>query len=439
MLPRTAIPKGVRVFTPAETAQRRSVEQTLLSVFRRWGFREIITPTFEDLEVFERPTVEETDDQIFKFVDRQTGRLLALRVDLTPQVARMVATTLRHAPLPLRLAYAGHVFRHHEPRAGRHREFGQVGVELIGLEPAEADAEMIAMTVEGCRAVGLQAFQIDVGQVEVVRGLLNALQPPAPLRRQILSALHRKDPLELELVMKELPADPGLVDAMLALPRLYGGREVLDEAARLAFPPASRAALANLAEIVTIVENYGLADRVILDVAETHAFEYCTGAVFGAFAQGLGYQLSSGGRYDGLIGQFGYPCPATGFSFDLERVMAAMEAAGALPSVSGPDVLLIDFNPDKSLAHRLARLLRDRGVAVARDIIRRPLPDSLAYARTSAIRWALVLGSPGQPPGTVLVHDLASDGRRLVPVDDLEAAVSHGELLPGISDSPQGR
>jgi ATP phosphoribosyltransferase regulatory subunit len=430
MLPRTAIPKGVRVFTPAETAQRRAVERTLLSVFQRWGFREIITPTFEYLEVFDRPTAEEADDQIFKFVDRQTGGLLALRVDLTPQVARMVATTLRHAPLPLRLAYAAPVFRYHEPRAGRQREFGQVGVELIGLKPAEADAEVIAMTVEGCRAVGLQAFQIDVGQVEVVRGLLNALQLDPAVRRQILSALRRKDPLELEMVMRQQPGDAGLRTAMLALPQLYGGREVLDEAARLPFPAPSRAALDNLAEIVTILENYGLADQVILDLAETHAFEYCTGVVFGAFAHGLGYQLSSGGRYDQLIGRFGYPCPATGFSFDLERVMAALEAAQALPSVSGPDVLLIDFNPDKSLAHRLARLLREQGLAVARDIIRRPLGESLAYARTCAVRWALILGSQEQPASTLLVHEVATGHRRCLPLEGVEAAIQRGELVP---------
>ncbi|MBI2000362.1 MAG: ATP phosphoribosyltransferase regulatory subunit, partial [candidate division NC10 bacterium] len=182
MMPRTAIPKGVRVFTPEETAQLRAIQAKLVSVFQRWGFREIITPTFEYLEVFEQPTGEDADDQVFKFVDRQTGRLLALRVDITPQVARLVATTLRHAPLPLRLAYAASVFRYHEPRAGRQREFEQIGVELIGLDPPEADAEMIAMAVEGCQAVGLRAFQIDVGQVEVVRGLLNALQPAPALR-----------------------------------------------------------------------------------------------------------------------------------------------------------------------------------------------------------------------------------------------------------------
>jgi ATP phosphoribosyltransferase regulatory subunit len=427
MIPRTAIPKGVPVFTPMEAAQRRAVEAKLLSVFQRWGFREIITPTFEYSEVFEQPAGEDADDQIFKFVDRQTGRLLALRVDITPQVARLVATTLRHAPLPLRLAYSETVFRYHEPRAGRQREFKQIGVELIGLDRPEADAEMIAMAVEGCQAIGLTEFQIDVGQVEVVRGLLNTLQPPPPVRSRLVSAIHRKDSLELEQLLRGIPAEPGVKEAILALPRLYGRKEILDLTASLAFPPASRAALENLAEVVTILENYGLAEHVILDLAEAHAFEYYTGVVFGAFARGLGYQLSSGGRYDHLISQFGYPCPATGFTFDLERVMAALEVAQALPKVSGPDVLLIDFSPDKSTAHRLARLLRDRGLAVARDIIKRELAGSLEYAQASGIRRAIILGLAGQPPETVVVHDLLTEARHTLPFEAFVRAVVEGD------------
>jgi ATP phosphoribosyltransferase regulatory subunit len=428
MLPRTAIPKGVRVFPPAEAARRRAVEAALFSVFRRWGFQEVILPTFEYLEVFEQPAGQ-AGDQIFKFVDRETGRLLALRVDLTPQVARMAATTLRHAPLPLRLAYAADVFRCHEPRAGRQREFRQVGVELLGLEAAEADAEMIAMAVEGCQAAGLRAFQIDVGQVEIVRGVLEALQPPPSLRAQILCALRRKDPLELASLLAECPGDRKLVETLEALPRLYGGRSVLDEAAGLSLPAASRRALANLAEIVTILENYGLAEHVILDLAEAHAFEYCTGVVFGAFARGMGYQISNGGRYDTLVGQFGYACPATGFSFDLDRVMAALEAAAALPDVAGPDVLLIDFSPDKRAAHRLARALRARGLAVARDIIRRELQQSLAYGRAVGIRRAVILGAADRPPGSALIVDLASGAERVVPREAFEQAIADGSAL----------
>jgi ATP phosphoribosyltransferase regulatory subunit len=284
--------------------------------------------------------------------------------------------------------------------------------------------------VEGCQALGLEEFQIDVGQVEVVRGLLTALQPPPEIRSRILSALRRKDPADLQLLLKAFPAQAGPAEALLALPELYGRRDVLERAERLPFPPASRAALANLADVVTILENYGLADRVILDLAEAHAFEYCTGVVFGAFARGLGYQLSNGGRYDHLIGQFGYPCPATGFSFDLERVMAALDGAGKLPEVSGPDVLLIDFNPDKRTAHRLARQLRDLGLSVARDIIKRPLAGSLEYAKASAMRRAIVLGDPAEPAGTVVIHDLAAGSRQALSLDAFEGAALRGEWNP---------
>ena len=139
-------------------------------------------------------------------------------------------------------------------------------------------------------------------------------------------------------------------------------------------------------------------------------------------------RLVSGGRYDRLIGQFGYPCAATGFSFDLERVLGALRTAEVLPKVSGPDVLLIDFSPDKSVAHRLARLLRERGFAVARDIINRELAGSLDYARASAIRRAVILGSIEQPPETVLVHDLTTEIRHALPLEAFERAVSQGDF-----------
>ena len=409
MTERTAIPKGVRVYPPAEAAQRRTVEEAILSVFRRWGFREVITPTFEYLEVFTAGAGEQATDQIDKFVDRQTGRLLALRSDLTPQVARLVATTLRHHPLPLRLCYAASVFRYDAPQAARQREFVQLGVELIGLEGAEADAEMVAMAVEGCQAVGLSEFQIDVGQAEFVRGLLAGLAPPPDAGRRLLSAMRRKDAVELGLLLREMPGPDRLKAAVAALPTLYGGPEILDRAARLAAGVARcEEAVANLRAVYDVLVQYELADRVIIDLGETRALEYYNGVGFGTFVKGLGFQLSSGGRYDRLLGEFGYPCPATGFAFELERILMALQAEGRLPEEAGPDFLIIDFNPDKRRALRLARILRGRGYAVARDIIRRDLQGSLEYCRVAGVARALILGALGVPPDALLLRDVAT-------------------------------
>jgi len=424
---RTAIPKGVRVFPPEEAALRRWAERRILSVFERWGFQEVITPTFEYLEVFSGDSGEAGGEKIFKFVDRQTGRLLALRYDPTPQVARLVATTLRHRPLPLRLSYATNIFRYEAPQTGRQREFVQLGVELIGLERPEADAEMVAMAVEGCQALGLQRFQIDVGQVGYVRGLVDALQVGAEVRRQLVSAIGRKDAFELELLLRELDADKESKQAVLDLPTLYGGKEILARAVRRARNQRSQEALANLTQVYEILENYGLADRVIIDLGEARAFEYHTGVTFAAFAHGLGSEISRGGRYDNLIGQFGYPCPATGFAFELDKVLLAVEAEGEVPVVAGPRFLIIDFNPDKRHALRVARILRERGYSAARDIIKRDLEGSLDYAKASGIGRAIVLGRPGVPQDQLVIRDLTSGVEERVSIERFCLEVERGE------------
>jgi ATP phosphoribosyltransferase regulatory subunit len=424
---RTAIPKGVRVFPPEEAALRRWAERRILSVFERWGFQEVITPTFEYLEVFSGDPGDEDGGKIFKFVDRQTGRLLGLRYDPTPQVARLVATTLRHRSLPLRLSYATNVFRYEAPQAGRQREFVQLGVELIGLKRPEADAEMVAMAVEGCRALGLQRFQIDVGQVEHVRGLLDALRVGPERRRALVSAIGRKDAFELELLLRELDADRESTQAILDLPTLYGGKEILTRAAGRARNRRSQDALANLVQVYEILENYGLADSVIIDLGEARGFEYHTGVTFAAFAHGVGVELSRGGRYDNLIGQFGYPCPATGFAFELDRVIDAVAAEGGFPVVAGPSFLIIDFNPDKRYALRIARILRERGYSAARDIIKRNLEGSLDHAKASGIGKAIVLGMPGVPRDELLVRDLTSGSEERVPIERFCGEVERGE------------
>jgi ATP phosphoribosyltransferase regulatory subunit len=430
---RTAIPSGVRVYPPAEAAQRRAVEEAILSVFRRWGFREVITPNFEYLEVFTAGAEPETAgggalDQMEKFVDRRTGRLLALRPDLTPQVARLVATTLRHHPLPLRLCYAASVVRYAEAQAARNREFVQLGVELIGLDRPEADAEMVAMAVEGCQAVGLVEFQIDVGQVEYLRGLLKALAAPPAAAARVVSAVRRKDAVGLELLLEETPGPDAVKAALAALPTLYGGPEILHRAAALAAGvPRCQEAIANLREVYEVLAQYELADRVIIDLGEARALEYHNGVVFATFVKGLGFPLSSGGRYDRLLGQFGYPCPATGFAFELERILLALQAEGRVPEDRGPDFLIIDFSPDKRQALRLARILRGQGYAVARDIIRRPLEGSLEYCRTAGVARAIILGDPGAPPGTLRVRHVATGAEVRHEVAEFCERVGRGE------------
>jgi ATP phosphoribosyltransferase regulatory subunit len=413
------LPRGARLYLPDEAARKRHVESRLFDVFRRWGYREIVTPTFEYADVLARGTDVGVQENMFKLVDRETGRMLALRADITPQIARIVATRLRDEPKPLRLGYVTSIFRYDEPQVSHYREFYQAGVELIGLEKPEAEAEVIAMAVEGLRALGLDRFQLDLGHPDFFRGLLEEIKADAARQGELKDALARKDVSTLERVVGEIAPPAHVGDALCALPTLFGHAGVLDRAAGHARNERSARALANLTEVYRLLTIYGLADDVLLDLGEVRGFDYYSGTYFEAYVSGFGASVAGGGRYDHMLGRFGYECAAVGFAFDVARVLAVMEAQGVAVALPGPDFFIIDFTREKTAALSLARRLRDAGASVARDIISRGLEDSLAYARAQRVRHVLVVGSPRTADGQLLALDLMGGGERMLAVRDV--------------------
>jgi ATP phosphoribosyltransferase regulatory subunit len=426
----TQLPKGARIYLPDEAARKRHVETRLFEIFRRWGYREVVTPTFEFSDVLSVGTDVGVQESMFKFVDRETGRMLALRADITPQIARVVATRLRDEPKPVRLAYITNVFRYDEPRVSHYREFYQAGVELIGLEKPEAEVEIIAMAVEGLRALGLDRFQIDLGHPDFFRGLLEEVTPDLAKRHEIREALARKDASTLARLVQELAPPAEVAEALLALPTLFGREIVLERAARFARTDRARRALANLAEVYRLLKIYGLADSVLLDLGEVRGFDYYSGLYFEAYIAGFGASIAGGGRYDDMLARFGYDCPAVGFAFDVARALAIMDTQQVAVELPGPDFFIIDFTREKTAALSLARRLRDLGASVARDIISRGLEESIDYARAQRVRHVLVVGSPRSEAGELLVLDLKHGGERKVLVADVLAdpVKSFGEL-----------
>jgi ATP phosphoribosyltransferase regulatory subunit len=342
--------------------------------------------------------------------------MLALRADITPQIARVVATRLRDEPKPVRLAYVTNVFRYDEPRVSHYREFYQAGVELIGLEKPEAEVEIIAMAIEGLRALGLDRFQIDLGHPDFIRGLLEEVTPDTDKRRGIREALGRKDSSALARLVQELAPAAEVAEALLALPTLFGREIVLERAAKYARTERARTALANLAEVYRLLKIYGLAESVLLDLGEVRGFDYYSGLYFEAYIAGFGASIAAGGRYDHMLARFGYDCPAVGFAVDVARALAIMETQRVAVDLPGPDFFIIDFTRDKTAALSLARRLRDLGASVARDIISRGLPESIEYARAQRVRHVLVVGSPRSDADELLVLDLKQSGERKVPV-----------------------
>jgi ATP phosphoribosyltransferase regulatory subunit len=420
---RPEIPRGTRLFLPVTAAKKRRLEERLLTVFFRWGFQEVVPPTFEYMEVFTRGLGEAYQEQLFKLEERRTGRLLALRPDMTTQLAKLAATLLQGQPRPLRFCYVANIFRHNDSQTRNLQELYQAGVELIGLDSPEADAEMLAIAVECMQEVGLDDFRLAVSQPEFFRSILGEVGLEAEMRGQIQGALQKKDTSTLEALIAQCTLSEHYRQVLLQIPTLFGKTEVFHQAATLVQSPAAQHALANLVRVYDILKTYGLEDRVLIDLSDIRGFDYYTGITFEGFTSNLGYRVCSGGRYDHLLGRYGPADPATGFAIDLEALLEALENTHPLPVRSGADCLLMDFRQDKRDALRISHELRRRGHRMARDIIIRDLAGSLDYARRTGIRFALLMGHASLSPDQALLHDLALGTQESVDMAEVVAYV----------------
>lgn len=384
------LPRGVADYLPSRAAALSMLEQQVLKVADAWGFQRIITSPLEFEDVLAIGLGEGLRARTFRFDDWQSGRMLAIPPDITPQIARIVATRLKGRPLPHRICYAGRVLRHSELQSGRGREIMQAGVELIGLESPEADAEMVAMAVEVMQSVGLPDFKVDLGQVAFCRGIFEASGLSGEVLQLLREAVSRKDAAQVAEVVRAHPVSEQSRAEITALPRLFGGREVLREAEGIVANETSRKALDNISQVLDILALHGIENQITIDLGETRGLDYHTGMTFEGFMLGIGDALFSGGRYDDLTARFGYPAAATGFTFNLFSLLQALEAAKAMQEPLR-DILLFNARTDRCNVLELARLLRQRGYSVARDIIRRDLAASLDYAAQSGIKWVVVL------------------------------------------------
>ena len=326
---KSLIPKGVTLLLPEAAARRRAIERKSLGLFEQRGYQEIITPTFEYPDVFSLGAADTDPDPAYPFVDRSTGRMMILRPDVTPQIARTAATLLRDRPRPLRLCYSANVFRHVEAYAGDEREIFQIGAELIGAPGADADVEAIALVIDLLRTLGLSSFKVVLGQMAFTRGVLAPFAAMPESFEKILDAVAKKEAAALDAALHLPEIDAALRQAVLSLPHLYGGREALKVAKPFATQPACRAGLSRLCAVYEKLVERGDDAQLGIDLGEVRGFDYYTGVVFEIFAEGVGSALGGGGRYDGLLEKFGHAAPAIGFAVDVERLQTALNHASS--------------------------------------------------------------------------------------------------------------
>ena len=310
-----------------DAARKRGMENELARLFLSWGYQEVVTPTFEYYETLRASAPETADDSTFRFFDR-SGRMLALRPDMTTPIARVAVMRMRERPLPLRLFYLANVFRQEETQAGRQCEFYQAGVELLGAGGVAADAEVVALAVEALLAAGLSDFQVCLGQVDFISGIMAEAGLDAATAHKVKQALIERNMVGLGELLAESRIEPCNRDLLQQLPMLHGKMDMLRNVRQRVKNQISQAALDNLAEIYHLLEKYGIDRYVMFDLGIIRDFDYYTGMVFETYTTGLGYPICGGGRYDRMAGSFGKEQPATGFALGIERILLALERQG---------------------------------------------------------------------------------------------------------------
>ena len=359
------IPKGVKDFLPVNAVKIHYIQQMLHKTFRLWGYQTIIPPSLEFLNVLERGLGGDLRSCTQRFDDRHSGELLAFPPDITPQIARIFATRMNEAPLPQRLSYSCRVLRHTEQQAGKNREIFQAGAEMIGSAAPSADAEMITMALECLEQLNAPKYTIDIGQVEFYRGVLQSLNLPYAQNKIIEQHLLHKDSSSLKAELEHLHITSAQADELLALPRLFGGLDVLDQAAKVVNNERSKHALENLHQVIRILELYEVDDRITLDLGELRGLDYYSGITFQGFLSGFGEAICLGGRYDELTASYGRPSPATGFAFNLLNLLFAMPDTLEDMAKPGVDILISTPEEQELKAHNLARHLRSNGYSVS--------------------------------------------------------------------------
>ncbi|HET9218901.1 MAG TPA: ATP phosphoribosyltransferase regulatory subunit [Terriglobia bacterium] len=351
----TQIPPGTQILIGRAARRRRAIEQAICSVFEGWSYEEIVPPIFDYYDVFIKGMGTGLEERIYRFIDRD-GNILALRPEFTSLVAKTVVTRLNRAPRPLRLYYSGEVLRFEKPKGGRQREFAQIGIEHFGSKGQSSDIEILLIAVEAFERLGIADFQINLGSVDFFGGIMDRISLPENQMAELKQVLSLKDRSGLELLLERLSLEARRKDILRAIPHLTGGRNVIREARGLIRNERSIQALDHLEEIYTTFERLDLSRHLTIDLGEIQGFDYYTGILFRAYVPQLGFEVATGGRYDGLPATFGEDLPAVGFSFSLDRLEQI-----ATPKLSVADPASTDINGD---AFARALQLRRDGKAV---------------------------------------------------------------------------
>jgi ATP phosphoribosyltransferase regulatory subunit len=349
---RWILPEGIEEILPPQARKLEDLRRLILDRFFLWGYELVMPPLIEYLESLLTGTGRDLDLQTFKLIDQLNGRMMGVRADITPQVARIDAHRLRRE-VPTRLCYMGAVLHTRSDSFAGSRSPLQLGAELYGHRGVASDIEIISLMLEVLALAGVGDLYLDLGHVDIYRGLARQAALNADQEAELFEMLQRKSAPEIEAFVGALQVDAKLREAFLQLIALNGDESVL-RIAREILAPAGQAvllALDYLESVAEAVKAWRPNLTLHFDLAEFRGYHYETGIVFTAYQLGYGQEIARGGRYDHIGQVFGRARPATGFSTDLHRL-----AALGSHRVSSTDAIFAPPDKDPALWNRIEEL-----------------------------------------------------------------------------------
>lgn len=369
---RWLLPDGMSEVLPPEARQIENLRRQLLDLFHSWGYELVLPPKVEFLESLLVGAGHDLGLQTFKLTDQLSGRLMGVSADVTPQVARMDAHSMRSQGAA-RFCYSAEILRTKPDNLLSSRSPIQIGAELFGVNGLDSDLEIISLMLDSLLLAGAKNLCLDLGHVAIYRALLEQANLTTADEIQLFSLLQQKRLPELTSFLQQWQDDPAM-QLIQELATLNGGAAVIQQAQQVlaTAPQAVQTALDELSGLVTALSTNYPQLNIYLDLSELRGFHYHTGVVFAAYVPHLGQALAKGGRYDEIGKVFGRARPATGFSTDLKMLALLQPPAQAQTPVAVATDLLHD-----PAALEAIQNLRAKGVRLVFCNMHNPVPENL--------------------------------------------------------------
>jgi histidyl-tRNA synthetase len=416
--------RGMRDFLPKDAEKTRFVEKTARELACLYGYEEVITPVVESYDLLTAKAGEEIRLRMYAFNDLG-DRKIALRPEFTASIARLMATKLRTAPKPIRLFCVGSLYRYDEPQFGRFREFWQADYELLGSNAPEADAEVLILTSDLLRKLGLRNHYLKIGHMGILRGILSQEGISEAQQNQTMQLLDKKRWEEALTLVKRLGVSQ---ECLATLKNVFEikGKEPTSVVKKImdAVKKYEKAVVAaeNLKETLDLATKSNVKLEMLIEAGFARGLEYYTGMIFEAYVPELDFALEGGGRYDRLVELFGgEPTPAVGVAAGIDSMILAMKnQKSTLKPPKERRVLMIPFNLEmKPKVFEVSSMLREAGISVEIEVMERGVSKALSDADRRGFAYAVLIGPEEAKTDKVVLKDLKKREQKTVEIKNL--------------------